>query len=158
MIINGDVDALITAIEPKAYIDGHPKVRRLFSDVQAAERDYYAKARVFPIMHVVAIRTDFAEANPELPEMLFRMYSQAKDVAYEDLKAAEVLKVSLPWVNQELETTRALMGDNYWPYGVKANRKELELVMRYTHEQGLAKRRLRVEEVFHPSTLELTEA
>lgn len=158
MIINGDVDALITAIEPQAYVDGHPKVRRLFSDVQAAERDYYAKARVFPIMHVVAIRTDFAEANPELSEMLFRMYSQAKDVAYEDLKAAEVLKVSLPWVNQELEATRALMGHNYWPYGVKANRKELELVMRYTHEQGLAKRRLRVEEVFHPSTLELTEA
>ena len=158
MIINGDVDALITAIEPKAYIDGHPKVRRLFSDVQAAERDYYAKARVFPIMHVVAIRTDFAEANPELPEMLFRMYSQAKDAAYDDLEAAEVLKVSLPWVNQELEATRALMGHNYWPYGVKANRKELELVMRYTHEQGLAKRRLRVDEVFHPSTLELTEA
>jgi 4,5-dihydroxyphthalate decarboxylase len=47
---------------------------------------------------------------------------------------------------------------NYWPYGIKANRKELELVMRYTHEQGLAKRRLRVEEIFHPSTLELIEA
>ncbi len=50
------------------------------------------------------------------------------------------------------------MGENFWPYGVKANRKELELVMRYTHEQGLAKRLLRVEEIFHPSTLELMEA
>lgn len=50
------------------------------------------------------------------------------------------------------------MGENYWPYGVQANRKELELVMRYIHEQGLAKRRIRVDEVFHPSTLKLTEA
>ena len=50
------------------------------------------------------------------------------------------------------------MGDNFWPYGVKANRKELELVMRYTHEQGLAKRRARAEEIFPPSTLELIEA
>ena len=69
-----------------------------------------------------------------------------------------MLKVTLPWVNQELEDTKALMGDNYWKYGVEANRKELELVMRYTHEQGLAKRRIRVDEIFHPSTLDLIEA
>ncbi len=30
--------------------------------------------------------------------------------------------------------------------------------MRYTHEQGLANRRLKVDEIFHPSTLELSEA
>jgi 4,5-dihydroxyphthalate decarboxylase len=108
-------------------------------------------------MHVVAVRKDFADANPSLPKALFSMYSQAKQAAYDDLEAAEVLKVTLPWVNQDLEATRALMGENFWPYGVKANRKELELVMRYTHEQGLAKRRVRVEEIFHPSTLELME-
>ena len=79
------------------------------------------------------------------------------EAAYDDLAAAEVLKVTLPWMNQDLEDTRALMGENFWPYGVKANRKELDLVMRYTHEQGLAKRRLKVDEVFHPSTLELIE-
>jgi 4,5-dihydroxyphthalate decarboxylase len=65
--------------------------------------------------------------------------------------------VTLPWVTQEFEETRALMGDNFWPYGIEANRKELELVTRYTHEQGLAKRRVEVEELFHPSTLELSE-
>ena len=65
--------------------------------------------------------------------------------------------MTLTWLTQEFEDTRALMGDNFCRYGVKANRKELELVMRYAFEQGLAKRRLAVEEVFHPSTLELTE-
>lgn len=157
MIIAGDVDALVTAIEPKAFTEGHPKIRRLFPNVRAVEKQYYKTTGVFPIMHVVAVRRDFADANPNLPKALFSMYSQAKQVAYNDLEAAEVLKVTLPWVNQDLDDTRALMGENFWPYGVKANRKELELVMRYTHEQGLAKRRVRVEEVFHPSTLELME-
>ncbi len=83
---------------------------------------------------------------------------RAKQIAYDDLETTTALKVTLPWVTQEFEDTRALMGTNYWPYGVEANRKELELVMRYVHEQGLAKRRIGVNEIFHPSTLELTEA
>ena len=157
MIIAGDVDALVTAIEPKAYTDGHPKVRLLFPNVQATEKEYFKKTGVFPIMHAVAVRKDFAEAHPSLPKALFSLYSRAKQAAYKDLETVGVLKVTLPWVNQELDDTRALMGDNYWKYGVEANRKELELVMRYTHEQGLVKRRLRVEEIFHPSTLKLTE-
>jgi 4,5-dihydroxyphthalate decarboxylase len=158
MILAGDVDALITAITPKAFLDGHLKVKRLFPDFRAAEKEYYSETRVFPIMHVIAIRKDFADANPGFPKKLFSLYSQAKQAAYDDLETTTSLKVTLPWVTQEFEDTRKLMGDNYWPYGLKANRKELELVMRYTHEQGLAKRRLSVEEIFHPGTLELMEA
>ncbi len=90
--------------------------------------------------------------------MIFDLYSKAKRVAYADLETTTSLKVTLPWVTQEFEDTRALMGDNFWPYGVKASLKELELVMRYTHEQGLAKRRHEVDEIFHPSTLKLSEA
>ena len=92
MIIAGDVDALITAIEPKAYTDKHPQVRRLFSDIRAVEQDYYRKTKVFPIMHVVAIKTDVAEAYPELPKQVFALYSQAKQAAYADLEAAEVFE------------------------------------------------------------------
>ena len=85
------------------------------------------------------------------------MYSKAKQQAYADMEGTTSLKVTLPWVTQEFEDTRKLMGKNYWPYGIEANRKELDLVMRYTHEQGLVKRRLKFEELFHPSTSELKE-
>ncbi len=85
------------------------------------------------------------------------MYSRAKQAAYDGLETTTSLKVTLPCVTQEFGDTRALMGDNFWSYGVEANRKELDLVMRYTHEQGLTKRRSKVEEVFHASTLELSE-
>ena len=108
-------------------------------------------------MHVVAIRTDSIKANPGLPKAVFEMYSKAKQKAYANLETTTSLKVTLPWVTQEYEDTRSLMGENYWSYGIEANRKELELVMRYTHEQGLVKRRLEFEELFHPSTLELED-
>jgi len=158
LLLNGDCDALITAITPKAFLDGNPKIKRLFPDVRAAEQAYFKKTGLFPIMHVVGVRTNAIEANPELPKAVFQMYSEAKKIAYANLETTTSLKVTLPWVTQEFEDSRKLMGTNYWPYGIEANQKELELVMRYTYEQGLAKRKLSVEEVFHPSTLDLIES
>ena len=49
------------------------------------------------------------------------------------------------------------MGDNYWSYGIEGNQKSLEALFQYSHEQGLASSQLTIEELFHPSTLELTE-
>ncbi len=108
-------------------------------------------------MHAVAIRTDVIKTSPWLPKAAFEMYSKAKQKAYADLETTTALKVTLPWVTQEFEDTRKLMGENYWPYGIEQNRKELELVTRYVYEQGLVKRHLDFEELFHPSTLELME-
>ncbi len=71
------------------------------------------------------------------------------------LSATTVLRTSLPWVTEEYEETGRLMGDDYWRYGIDANRKELEVVMRYTHEQGLVKKLGKFEDMFHPSTLGL---
>jgi len=157
LLLSGGCDALITAITPKAFLDGNPKIKRLFPDFRAAEKDYFKKTGLFPIMHVVAIRNASIKANPGLPKAVFEMYSKAKQKAYADLETTTSLKVTLPWVTQEFEDTRKLMGKNYWPYGIEANRKELEAVMRYTHEQGLVKRRLKFEKLFHPSTLKLEE-
>jgi 4,5-dihydroxyphthalate decarboxylase len=85
------------------------------------------------------------------------MYTKAKQIAYANLATTTSLKVTLPWVTQEYEDTCKLMGSNYWPYGINANRKELESVMRYVHQQGLVERRLKFHDLFHPSTLELEE-
>jgi 4,5-dihydroxyphthalate decarboxylase len=148
LLISGDCDALITAITPKAFLEGHPKIKRLFSDVRSVEQQYFRETGVFPIMHVVAIRTDAVEANPWLPKAAFEMYSKAKQAAYDNLETTTALKVTLPWVTQEFEDTRNLMGNNYWPYAIAANRKE----------QGLTKRQIDFEELFHRSTLELSES
>lgn len=155
LLLSGGCDALITAITPTSFLEGNPKIKRLFPDVRAAEREYFQKTGLFPIMHAVAVRKDAIEADPGLPKAVFEMYSQAKQLAYANLETTTSLKVTLPWVTQEFEDTRKLMGKDFWRYGIEANRKELELVMRYTHEQGLVKRRGEFEELFDPSTLSL---
>ena len=155
LLLSGQCDALITAITPGAFLEGNPGIKRLFPDVKKTEQAYFKKTGLFPIMHVVGVRTDAIKEDPSLPRAVYDMYVKAKELAYRDLETTTSLKVSLPWVTQEFEETRKLMGDDYWPYGIKANEKELSLVMRYTHEQGLVKRHMDFLEMFHPSTLDL---
>jgi 4,5-dihydroxyphthalate decarboxylase len=156
LLLDGDVDALFHAGEPKAFVAGHPKVRRLFQDPRTTERSYFTKTGIFPIMHAVAMRNDVIDAHPWLPEAVFRAYSQAKQVRYEAMRS-EWLFGTLPWFGQEFDETRSVMGENFWPYGVEANETTLDALFQYSYEQGLAKQRLRVEDLFHASTLGLNE-
>ena len=156
MLVDGDVDALFHAAEPKAFTEGHPGIKRLFTDSRATERDYFKRTGIFPIMHAVAMRNDVVDAHPWLPESVFNAYSHAKQMQYEVMRMQWIFGM-LPWFGQEFEETRAVMGDNFWPYGIEANRKTLEALFQYSYEQGLAKKRLSVEQLFHPSTLDFTD-
>jgi len=158
LLESGEVDALFHAAEPRAYIEGHPKVAQLFPDFRTTERAYFKKTGIFPIMHAVAIRNSLVEQHPWLPKAVFDAYSKAKNLMYDHLKKMGWASISLPWAAQEIEETRALMGDNFWPYGITPNRKALEALFRYSYEQGLAGRKLTIEELFHPSSLEFTES
>ena len=158
MLADGDVDALLHAIEPKCYLEGDPKVARLFGDFRTVEQAYFKKTGIFPIMHVVAVRKKSIEAHPSLLTATFEAYSQAKQIAYKQIKEMSWAYNSLPWVAQEQENTRKLMGENFWPYGIEANRKALNALFQYSHEQGLASKRLTVEDLFHPSTLGFEES
>ena len=60
----------------------------------------------------------------------------------------------LPWLTSHVEEARALMGDDFWPYGFERNRATLATFLRYHHEQGLSKRLLTPEELFAPETME----
>ncbi len=157
LLERGEVDALFHAIEPRAFVERDPTVARLFPDSRQAERAYFAKTGIFPIMHAVAVRDDVIDENPWILKAIFTAYSRAKKMNDEYLRKVGWAMVSLPWFGQELDETRELMGDNYWPYGIEPNRKTLETLFRYSHEQGLASRRLTVEELFHPSSLEFAE-
>ena len=157
LLVDDEVDALFHAAEPRAFVEGNPLVGRLFSDSRSAEQAYFTKTGIFPIMHAVAIRTDVAEENPWLPEAVFRAYASAKQQALQRLRTMGWAMISLPWIGQEGEATRELMGDDYWPYGVGVNRNTLNSLLEYSHEQGLSDRIPSLEELFHSSTLELIE-
>jgi len=114
LLIDGDVDALFHAAEPKAFREGHPKVRRLFEDPRKVEQEYYARTGIFPIMHAVAVRSDLIEQNPWIPKAVFDAYREARDMAYADMQQKWYLR-TMPWFAQELEDTRELMGGKLLP-------------------------------------------
>jgi 4,5-dihydroxyphthalate decarboxylase len=157
LIESGAVDVLFHGVEPRAYIEGHPMVQRLFPDYRSTERAYFAKTGIFPIMHAVAIKKSLARENPWLIEAVFKAYSQSKQIAFKYMANAAWVKDSLPWFGQEFDETRALMGDNYYSYGIENNQKALEALFRYSHQQGLCSRELTIGELFEPTSLRLTE-
>ena len=157
LLVDGDVDALFHAIEPRAFVEGHPKVKRLFNDPRATEREYFSKTGIFPIMHAVAIRNDVIDANPWLPEAVFSAYSRSKQMEYESMQSRWI-SGTLPWFSQEFDETREAMGENFWPYGIEPNKATLNAMFRYAYDQGLAKKRLQIEDLFHPSAIGFSES
>jgi 4,5-dihydroxyphthalate decarboxylase len=155
MLRDGSIDALYTARMPSSYqAGGQGPVRRLFEEYMEVEQAYYRKTRIFPIMHTVAIRRSLYEQHPWVAMSLYKAFVQSQRETYEDLYVTAALKAMLPWLTKHVEDARALMGDDFWPYGFAPNRETLATFLRYHHEQGLSKRRLEPEDLFAPETLE----
>lgn len=157
MLREGSLDAIISARAPSSFRDGRPHVRRLFPDYRRAEQAYYKRSGIFPIMHAVGIRRDLAERHPWLAANVLKAFTAAKRINDAALADVTSLSVALPWCHAELEETEAVMGDDFWPYGVARNRTTLETMARYSFEQGLSVRRVTIEEMFPPSTLDDTK-
>jgi 4,5-dihydroxyphthalate decarboxylase len=152
MLLAGDLDAGMGPRPPRGFPG--PRVRRLFSDFRQVEADYFRRTRVFPIMHTVVVRRDLLDREPWVARSLYDAFYESKRRAVAELADPVVLATTLPWQIAEVESTRALMGDDYWPYGVEPNRAALETLMRYSCQQGLAERAIAIESLFAPSTLD----
>ncbi|MGH7265222.1 MAG: ABC transporter substrate-binding protein [Candidatus Rokuibacteriota bacterium] len=151
MVAAGELDAFVGARRPATMGRG---VRRLFPDFRRVERAYWEKTGIFPIMHTVVLREELAREHPWLPASLYAAFVEARRHAYARLEQTFGLPYALPWVMAEAEETRALMGDDPFPYGVARNEKTLATLAGYTYRQGLAPRRLTVAEMFWPSLLQ----
>jgi 4,5-dihydroxyphthalate decarboxylase len=154
MLAAGEIDALHTARAPSSFRDGSGRVTRLFEDFPLVEREYFRRTRIFPIMHTVVIRRDVYARHRWVAQSLTKAFAAAQRAAYEDLAHTAALKTMLPWLPAHVEETRREMGDDFWPYGLSKNRDALATFLRYSHEQGLSKRRLEPEALFAPETLE----
>jgi 4,5-dihydroxyphthalate decarboxylase len=156
LLADGEIDGVMSARTPSCYASKHPKVRRLFPDYRAAERDYYRKTGIFPIMHALGIRRDIYDKNRWLAASLFKAYLKAKRIADAEFLETTALKIGLPWVTAEYEATIEAMGPDFWSYGVEANRTTLETMARYSYEQGLAVRPVGVDEMVAEGNLSET--
>jgi len=157
LLLSGEVDALFHAIQPQAFIDGDPRIGRLFANSKQVEQDYFTKTGIFPIMHAVAVKKELLENNPWLSESLFDAYSASKTANYNFMTKLGWAFDTLPWYGQQHEEVKKLMGANFWPYGIEENRKTLETLFRYCYDQGLSEQKVSIEDLFHPSALGFTE-
>jgi 4,5-dihydroxyphthalate decarboxylase len=156
MLERGELDAVFSARAPSCFVRRAPNVARLFPDAREVEKAYYKKTGMFPIMHLMGVKRHLVERHPWLPASLYKAFSEAKAYAMHDVRDINALLVTLPWLVAEVEETVALMGEDFWRYGVKENAKEIEALTRYAHEQGLVSRKLTMDDLFPPSVIEVS--
>ncbi len=157
MLDRGEIDALISADIPRFVLEGSPRVGRLFDDYVPVEKDYFRRTGIFPIMHTVVVKRDLAEQQPDIVKAVYQAFCDAKQQAVERYVKGMTfnnMNVMLPWFTKLVGDDRAVLGEDWWPYGIAANRAAIDAVLRYHHEQGLTGRRFTVEEVFVPGLLD----
>jgi hypothetical protein len=153
MLEASEIDALLSAVTPPALLRGSTTIRRLFDDFEAVEKAYFRKTGIFPIMHTLVIRTDVHQEHPWIAPVLYNAFKQAKEAALQRYTQAAFIThttFTMPWITAHVAEVRSLLGDDWWPYGLEANRNVLDTFLGYHHEQGLSKRRYRPEDLFLP--------
>lgn len=150
LLDKGEIDAIFMPHPPASILTGQVKTRRLFKDSMAEEKRYFDKYGYWPIMHIMAIHTDLAAREPHLPQAIMDMYAQAAHIA--DDYFLDPNWSQMAWGRHYYEAeARAL--PNRWPNGFKANKKNLERFILYSHDQGLISEQYAPERLFVETTL-----
>jgi 4,5-dihydroxyphthalate decarboxylase len=159
MLVSGELDATLLYLQENNLVDRSrvrlencPQVRYLFPDPDAEGRRYFAKTGLFPVNHGLVVRRSLAERHPWIVLNIYNAFRIAKERWLAGIRAGVQTHLDLGLLPPETE--KALAYDPF-PYGVAENRRLLDTIASYSHEQGLTPRKLMVEEMFAPSTLGL---
>lgn len=153
LLESGAVHAALTHHVPACFENGSPRVVRVFPDYDAAERDYFARTGLHPIMHCAVVRRDVQERHPWVARSMYEALCDARVHAMERLRDTGAYCAMLPFLPAVVDETRRLFGADFWPYGLERNRRELEKFAGYACQQGLTPRPLAPEELFPPELL-----
>lgn len=148
MLASGEIDCAIIARPPTCFLEGHPDVERLFPDFVDMEQDYYDRTRVWPIMHIVAMRRAIIEAHPWVGRNLLNAFEESKRRSLERLLDPAVSRYPVPWLSSYARRQRDRFGADLFPYGIEPNRPTWEQMALYTWQQGIAHRQFTPEEIF----------
>ncbi len=155
LLLDGSVDAVLSALPPKPVRDGDPRVARLIKNSHKVEVDYYKETGIFPIMHVIVIKNSVLEAHPWVAANLYSAFDEAKNRGTERALKGSHAIYPIPWGVDAAREAQNLFGDDIWPYGIEPNRATLEAFVHFAHQQGVAWRKLKPEDLFAKQTLEV---
>jgi len=151
MLAAGEIDCAIIARPPTCFLEGHPDVMRLFPDYQDMEEEYYRRTRVWPIMHIIAMKKRVVDEHPWAARNLYNAFLESKRLSLERLLDPAVSRYPLAWLPAYAERMAEIFGGDPFPYGIEENRATWEQMALYTWQQGIARRRFRPEEIFPAS-------
>jgi 4,5-dihydroxyphthalate decarboxylase len=152
MLAEGEIPAMLSPDLPKLFLKGDPRIVRMFPNYKEIELAYFRRTGIFPIMHVTTIKQEIVDKYPWVPTNLVKAFEAAKAIAYRRIANPRV--VPLAWVRTAVEEQERLLGPDPWVYGLgAANRKNLETVLRYTHQQGMISRTWPLDELFADTDL-----
>lgn len=154
-LFDGEIDALGVTESQLPMLLANDTVRRLFADPRQVEASYFQQTRILPIMHVVVLRKSLVLQHPELPEKLFRLYSDAKSWAQHWRRTIPSLVEA--WPNHYVCEEKKIFQTDPWVYGLEANRHVLDKFLAYCYAQGVSAKRISPDELFCPSTLKLVD-
>lgn len=154
LLVSGEIDALYTPRTPEPFRAGRPEVTRLFPDYPAEERRWFERTGLFPIMHVVVLRRELYQRHRWLARSALKAFEQARRQALDGIDETAALRYLLPWLPAEVARTRAILGPDYWSYGLAGNDAVLRTFLRYAREQGLVQTAFEPADLFAPETLD----
>lgn len=147
LLVNGDIDCILSPRPPASFSVDPPLSRRIIPDA-SEEAAYYQRTGIFPIMHCIVVQSDLVRRFPDVINALGEAFENAKELAITRLRQFEPLSTSLPFLEDHLAATHSLMGQDYWPYGVERNLPTLRALCGYLYEQGLTSRLVEPSELF----------
>ena len=148
MLAAGEIDCAIIARPPTCFLEGHPDVVRLYPDYLEMEEDYYARTKVWPIMHIIAMQKHILDTNPWIARNLLNTFQESKRRSLERLLDPAVSRYPLAWLPTYARKMRDMFDGDPFPYGIEENRATWEQMLLYTHQQGIAHRHAKPEELF----------
>jgi 4,5-dihydroxyphthalate decarboxylase len=152
MLAEGEIPAMLSPEIPRRFLEGDKRIVRLFPNYKAIELAYFRKTGIFPIMHVTTIKQEIVDKYPWVPTNLVKAFEEAKNIAYR--RIANPRMVPIAWVRTALEEQEEVLGTDPWAYGLTpANRKNLETVLRYTHQQGMIGKMMPLDSLFADTDL-----
>lgn len=151
MLLAKDLDVVLSARAPQYFIDGNPEIVRLFPDFIKTEEAYWKETGIFPIMHVIVVRTAVLEKYPWVAMNLFKAFEAAKRRSIQRALDISAARFPIPWSAEYASRAVKIFGPDYWPYGIESNRVTLEAFLKYAYEQGVCHRHLKPEELFPES-------
>jgi 4,5-dihydroxyphthalate decarboxylase len=155
LLVDGALDAVIGPNVLPSISNRDPRTRRLFRDYRTEEQVYFKKTGIFPTSHIVTLKQEFVERHPGAPVALLQTFRRSRDEAFNRIEGPDPQIIVYSWAAAAVNEQRELMGENYWAYNIANNRRTLEAITQFAHEQGLSPSRIDYQSFFHPEAAAL---